>query len=91
MVLPDFNRAELMPRTLGSARHEVVRAFLVEQRRKFDFTQAEIAAKLKRHQSFIATIESGQRRIDIVELLDLAEAIGFDPKLLLRRMKSTRR
>jgi len=30
-----------------------------------------------RYQSFIAAIESGQRRIDVIEFLALAEAIGF--------------
>ena len=54
-------------------------------------TQAEVARKLRRHQSFISTVESGQRRIDVVELLDFADAIGFDPAALLRRMKSVRR
>jgi hypothetical protein len=34
-------------------------------------------------QTFVARIESGRRRIDVIEFLDLAAAIGFDaPKLL---------
>jgi hypothetical protein len=31
-------------------------------------------------------MESGQRRIDVVELLDLAKALDFDPHELLRRL-----
>ena len=27
----------------------------------------------------LARLESGQRRIDVVEFLDLADALGFDP------------
>jgi transcriptional regulator with XRE-family HTH domain len=69
----------------------VVRDFLVEQRRKFGLTQTEVARRLGRHQSFVATVEAGQRRIDVVELLDLAEAIGFEPRLLLKRMKAAPR
>ena len=39
---------------------------------------AELAARLGQHQSFVARLESGQRRIDVVELVELAEAIGFE-------------
>jgi transcriptional regulator with XRE-family HTH domain len=80
-----------MPRTLGSPRHEIVRAFLLEQRKKRGLTQTEVAKRLGRYQSFVATLESGQRRIDVVELLDLAEALGFEPASLLKRMKAARR
>jgi len=31
-------------------------------------------------QSFVARVESGERRIDVVEFLNIAKAIGFDPK-----------
>jgi transcriptional regulator with XRE-family HTH domain len=65
----------------------VVRAFLIEQRRKRGLTQTDVAKRLGRYQSFVATVESGQRRIDVVELFDFAEAIGFDPIALIRRMK----
>jgi hypothetical protein len=45
-----------------------------------------VAKRLRRYQSFVATVESGQRRIDVVELLDLADAIGFDPREAIRRL-----
>jgi hypothetical protein len=32
------------------------------------------------YQSFVATVEGGQRKIDVVEMLAFAEAIGFDPR-----------
>lgn len=80
-----------MSRTLGSPRHEVLRAFLVERRKKAGLTQVEVARKLGRHQSFVATVESGQRRIDVVELLDFADAIRFDPRDLIKRMSRVRR
>ena len=46
-------------------------------------TQTELAEKLGQYQSFVARMESGQRRIDVIEYLDIAEAIGFDPKRAL--------
>jgi len=56
------------------------------KRLKAGLTQQDVADKLERYQSFIATVESGQRRIDVVELLDLAEAIGFDPREAIIRL-----
>lgn len=75
-----------MPRTLGRPRHEALRKFIVEQREKAGLTQHEASARLKRPQSFIASIETGQRRVDVVELLDLAEAMDFDPHDAVQRL-----
>jgi transcriptional regulator with XRE-family HTH domain len=75
-----------MSRTLRSPRHEALRAVLVEKRKKAGLTQAEVAAKLGRYQSFVATVESGQRRVDVMEFLAFAEAIGFDPRDAIRRL-----
>jgi transcriptional regulator with XRE-family HTH domain len=77
-----------MSQTLRSARHEALVALLVEKRKKAGLTQAAVAKKLKRYQSYVATVESGQRRIDVVEFLDLADAIGFDPREAIRRLRS---
>ena len=68
-----------MPKTLGSARQRALIALLTDSRLKAGLTQATLAKKLRRYQSFVATVESGQRRIDVVEFLDFAEATGFDP------------
>jgi len=80
-----------MSRTLRSARHEALIALLIEKRRQAGLTQAQVATKLKRYQSYVATVESGQRRIDVVEFLDFADAIGFDPREAIRRLRSIHR
>jgi transcriptional regulator with XRE-family HTH domain len=76
-----------MSRTLRSSRHEALRAFIVESRRRSGLTQAQVAKKLGRYQSFVSSLEAGQRRVDVVELLDIADAIGFDPREAIKRMK----
>jgi hypothetical protein len=47
-----------------------------------------LARLIRRSQSYVATIETGQRRIDVVELVELATALGFDPQAALRLVKS---
>ena len=48
-------------------------------RKDAGLSQMEMAAKLNCHQSMIARVESGQRRIDVIELIIIARAIGVDP------------
>jgi transcriptional regulator with XRE-family HTH domain len=76
-----------MPRSLRTPRHEALRAFLVERRKAAGLTQAVLAERLRIHRSYVADIERAQRRVDVVELFALAEAIGFDPNEAIERMK----
>ena len=53
-------------------------------------TQAELAEKMGEYQSLIARLESGQRRIDVVELLEIAAILGFDPTKAIKSIVSVR-
>jgi transcriptional regulator with XRE-family HTH domain len=78
-----------MPRTLRSPRQKALISLLIEQRKKSGLTQAQLAKRLRRYQSFVATFESGQRRIDVIEFLDLAEVIGFDPIDAIKKLRAS--
>ena len=80
-----------MPRTLRSPRQKALIALLIEQRKQSGLTQAQLAKRLRRYQSFVATVESGQRRIDVIEFLDLADAIGFDPIDAIKKLRASAR
>ncbi len=56
---------------------------LVDARNAAGLSQDDLADRLKCHQSLVARLESGQRRIDVVELVVLSRAIGFDASALL--------
>ena len=53
-------------------------------------TQKQIATKMGRPQSFIAKVEGLERRLDIVEFLDLCDTIGARPSDLLRPLQITK-
>ena len=42
-------------------------------------TQTELSTKLKRPQSYVSKYEHGERRLDLIEFLDIAEALDIDP------------
>jgi len=47
-------------------------------------TQADLAVRLRRPQSFVAKYEVGERRLDLVEFVEVANALDTDPVKLLR-------
>jgi transcriptional regulator with XRE-family HTH domain len=49
-------------------------------------TQIRVAERLDQPQSFVAKYEGGERRIDVIEFLDIARAIGFDPAAALHQL-----
>ena len=64
--------------TLGLKRQKILITFLIEHRKAAGTTQAQLAGRLGKSRSFIVRLESGQRRVYVVELLQLAEVLGFD-------------
>jgi len=78
-----------MPRTLRTPRHQRLIDFVIAERKRAGLSQAALAERLGRYQSIVAAIESGDRRIDVVELIDLAEAIGFDPHKVIHLLRHT--
>jgi HTH-type transcriptional regulator/antitoxin HipB len=78
-----------MPKTLRSLRHVRLIDLLVEQRNRAGLSQADLAEKLGRYQSVVSQIESGGRRVDVIELLDIAEIIGLDVHSVIDDLLST--
>ncbi|MEG8018527.1 helix-turn-helix transcriptional regulator [Sphingomonas sp. LR55] len=54
-------------------------ALLVDARRAASLSQNALATKLRRHQQFVSRYETGERRLDVVEYVDIARALGIDP------------
>lgn len=68
-----------MTSSLHSERYDQLRALLIEQRKAAGLTQATVAERLNKPQSYVSKYENGKRRLDVIELIDIAAAIGFDP------------
>lgn len=67
-----------MSKTLGTSRHRALIAFLTQKRKDAGLSQSELAKALGEYQSFVARMESGQRRVDVVEYENLAKILKFD-------------
>lgn len=69
--------------------YERFRELIVAARKAAGLTQVEVAARLKQHQSYVSKYESGVRRLDVVEFLTVARAIGFDPARFIEELDSS--
>lgn len=76
-----------MAKTIHSARLRRLTEILTERRKATGLTQTAVAHAMGRHQPFIANIENGQRRVDIVELMDLAEIMELDLHEVIEELK----
>ena len=56
---------------------------MVRARKAAGLTQHALARRLKRPQSFVAKYEGGERRVDVVEFITIARALGADPLKLM--------
>ena len=80
-----------MARNLDSPRHDALRLFLVEKRKKAGLRQVDLAKLLKRRQDYVSYVETGQKQVEVVELMEWAEAIGFDPRDAIKALSKARK
>src|SRR5947209_13767592 len=55
---------------------------LANARERAGLTQQQLAKALRKPQSFVSNFERGQRRIDVLELLRIVDALSGDPQQL---------
>lgn len=68
-----------MALSLHTERYKQFCEMLIRKRKDAGVSQEQLAKRLAKPQSFISKYERAERRIDVVEFLELARAIGFDP------------
>lgn len=77
-----------MPKTIFGGDHPHLVEVLVKAREKSGLTQAQVAEKVGKDQTFVSIVERGQRRVDVLEFVALARAMGADPaKLFVEVLK----
>lgn len=72
-----------MPRGLQPNPHTKLRQLLVQARDDADLKQAQVAARLNRPQSFVSKYENGERKLDVIEFIDVCKALGVSPVALI--------
>lgn len=66
-----------MPKFIGSSEKEILQNLLKRYRLQTNLKQTELAEKLGQSQSFVSKYESGERRLDLLELLEICHALNI--------------
>ena len=75
--------------TLRSPRQIKLRKLLRDLREKAGLTQADVAERLDKPQSFVAKYEGGERRLSAIEFMDVVRALGLEPVAAMRQLIKT--
>jgi transcriptional regulator with XRE-family HTH domain len=74
-----------MPKSIFSVSQEKLQILLKTARREAGLNQVELAKKLRRPQSFVSKYESGERRLDVVELREICQALKISLPAFAKR------
>lgn len=76
-----------MVKSTFSEKYALFRQLLIEARQKKGLTQSQVAETLNKPQSFVSKYESGERRIDLIEFLEVAQVLGVPSYEFLRKLE----
>ena len=71
---------------LERQKYETLRFELKKSRQEAKMLQIDVAKKLKKPQSYISKVESGERTIDLIEFISYCDALGLDAPKWIRKL-----
>ena len=72
---------------LRSSRHRALINVLVTAREEAGMTQRQLAARLKRSNSFVWKIEAGERQVNVLEFMEIAKLLNVSASALMARVE----
>ena len=78
-------------KSVFTPKYERLRQRLIAARKASGLTQAELAVKLARPQSYVSKYERGERRLDVIEFLEVTQLLGMDPAARLQDLQHRER
>lgn len=75
-----------MPKSVFSDAYRHFLTLLIDARKSKNITQKVLAKRLGKPQSLVSKYETGERRLDVIEFLDIALALDIDPVPIIREL-----
>ena len=79
-----------MPKSIYTEHHRRLCQLLAESRHEEQLTQDQLASRLDKPQSFVSKYERGQRRLDVVEFINICKALNRDPAHVIEAVLDAR-
>jgi len=76
-----------MTSSVFTKKYDVFRRLLIKARKEQKLTQQNLAQKLLKPQSFISKYESGERRLDLIEFIDVANALKINKSEFINQIE----
>ena len=78
-----------MRKSIHTAQHKQMLAILRQIRLEAGLTQTQLAERLNTDQTVISKIESGERRVDVIELREICKAVGITLEGFVRKLEKS--
>ena len=78
-----------MSKHIYTLEQERLQALLRQIRQEAGLRQVDLAQRLGQSQSFVSKYESGERRLDLIELRQICSAVGITLEDFVRRFEET--
>ncbi|MGB3693272.1 MAG: helix-turn-helix transcriptional regulator [Spirulinaceae cyanobacterium] len=75
-----------MAKSVFSKQYKRFRELLIEARKLAGLTQTELSNKLNRPQSYVSKYERGERRLDLIEFLEIIEVLNMSPITFIEKL-----
>ncbi len=75
-----------MTKSVFTDRYRLFLQLLIQERREKGITQVQLAEKLQKPQSYVSKYENGERRLDVIEFLEIADCIGIDAAEFIKKL-----
>jgi len=76
-----------MKKKVYTAQRSRLVTLLREVRIEAGLTQMELAVRIERDQTFVSKYESGQRRLDVLEVREICQAVGITLEGFVNRLE----
>ncbi len=76
-----------MTSSIFTKKYEIFKELLIEHRKNAGLTQQNLAELIDKPQSYISKYESGERRLDLIEFIDVAEALHVDKYQFIKELE----
>lgn len=71
-------------KSIHSEPYQRLLALLIEHRKQASITQQQLSKALSRPQSFVSKYERGERRLDVIEFLEVCRHLDADAAQILK-------
>lgn len=78
-----------MKKTIYSQSSQILTACLRDSRKAAGLTIRQLAEKMNVHHSIVGKIETGERRLDVIEFIEYCNVLEIDPKVIIEHLKSS--